>query len=102
MWDFFKPVLDAGSKIFDFIDKNPETSKILAGAIGGAATGAAAYYGNKQQSKNDMKMLQARLDQEAKFKERRASSGDSGYGDHAKNLVGGTGLLAPYVKPKGY
>lgn len=100
MFSFFQPVIDAGSKAFnwmgDSIKSNPDAWKIGAGLVGGAATGYMQAKTAKDQQKWEMRMLEKRMAQDDKFKERRASSNDD-YDSHVNNLVGGTGLLAPVV-----
>ena len=96
MFSFFQPVIDAGSRAFDWMEANPNATKFIGGIVGGAATGYMNAKTTKDQQKREMRMLEKRMAQDEKFKERRASSNDD-YDSHVNNLVGGTGLLAPVV-----
>ena len=98
---FFSAVGGAATKAFDWmgdigqsIEKNPEAWKLGAGLLGGAATGYMQQKTAKDQMKWEERLLEKKMAQDERFKERRASSGD-GYDTHVQNLVGGTGLLAP-------
>ena len=79
------------------INNNPDAWKIGASLVGGAATGYMNAKTAKDQQKWEMRMLEKKMAQDEKFKERRASSNDN-YDSHVNNLVGGTGLIAPAMQ----
>lgn len=105
---FFKPVVqnstssafswlgDAAKAVGQSVNDNPDLWKLGAGLVGGAATGYMSSKDAKDRMKFEERILQKKMEQDDRFKERRASSNDD-YDSHVKNLVGGTGLLAPMV-----
>lgn len=87
-WDV---VSDWGSDAMDWISDNPDTAKMV---LGGIAGGVDAYYA-QQALDEKMRLEREKLEQEARFKERRASNSDAyNYGSHNQSITGGTGLLA--------
>lgn len=83
--EFYDTVGPAVSRAFEWMEENPTAT----GAIAGAASAGLDYLSEKEKNK----LYQNRLEQEARFNERRPSSGGDQYASHAQNITGGTGLL---------
>lgn len=90
---WYTPVVSFLENSAKWMEKNPTAASML----GGALAGGAQYYTEtklqKDRERHDEKMYNRR--QSDQLENNRASSGieASGYGNHAKTLVGGTGLL---------
>lgn len=92
MMAWYDGIVSGLSEVTDWIGDNPEATMLL----GGLASGVAQGYENHK----DREWQRDQLERMERFKERKASSGDNGYGSHSSNLAGGTGLLANpnYIK----
>ena len=87
-WD---TVSDWGSDAMDWISNNPDGAKMI---MGGVAAGVDSYFAQQQLEEN-ARLEREKMAQDARFKERRASSsGAYNYGSHLSNTTGGTGLLS--------
>ncbi|WP_271270483.1 hypothetical protein [Aliamphritea hakodatensis] len=93
MSSWYTPVVSFLESSAKWMEKNPTAASM----IGGALAGGAQYYTEtkiqKDRERHDKKMYDRRKSDQ--LDNARASSGidASGYGNHAKSLVGGTGLL---------
>lgn len=92
---WYDPVVNLADDFAGWMEANPTMAKM----IGGAAVGAVGYINEKDKQKHEEKMYQRRFNDQLSLSQ--ASSGDDGYGSHANNLIGGTGLLINRSKKRG-
>jgi hypothetical protein len=85
----FDTVGEYASKAFDWMEAN----QTAAGAIAGLAGAGLNYMASQDEIEAADRRLQKQLEQQARFNERRPSSGNENYASHVQSLTGGTGLL---------
>lgn len=95
-WDFdidwgagLRKVGEYSTIAFDWMKDNPEATAAIAGAAGAGL----AYMSEQDRIKAEERMLEKKMAQDDRFKERRPSSGNENYGSHLAGFSGGTGLL---------